>query len=334
MKQSSRLAKCMVRWFPAVVIACGILLWAGGTARAELVDAILATVDTEVILRSDILTEIGPSLNDLRKSAVTEAEFQNKVDEQVRAALDQAIESRILLREALLAGMEIEDAQVEARIDDLRKRYPTNEAFMKDLEEAGETMSDFRDHVRKQILAISYGIRKRREFEQQASVSEEAVVQYYEDHKDKFTHSERVRFSRIFLAAGPDPQERAKVKARIEELRDQLSNGADFASLAKTYSEGPDAAAGGVVGWTSRGDLVGPLDEAAFALEPGQLSPIVETEFGFQFLKAEQKEAAGTATLDEVRTQIEPELRAQQAGEKYAAWMAELRKHSRVRTFI
>lgn len=315
------------------LVAVGVLLCAG-SAWGEPVDAILATVDTEVILRSDILAEIAPALSDLRNKAGSQEEFDRQVEAQLRAALDQAIEGRILLREALLAGLEVRDDQVEARLDEVRKRYPSNEAFLKELEEAGETVSDFRNHVRKQILAISYGLQKRRGFEQEAVVSEADVLQYYEDHKDQFSHPERVRVSRIFLSAGTDPQERAKVKARLEELREELAGGADFAALAKAYSEGPEAASGGLVGWTAHGDLVEPLETAVFSLAPGEVSDALETEFGFQLLKVEGKEAAGIASLDEVRTQIEPELRAQYATGRYAKWMAELRKSSRVRVFL
>jgi len=304
------------------------------TAGAETVDAIVATVGTEAILQSELMQEIAPALNELRRTAKSQEEFDNQAEAQLRSALDQAIESKLLLREALLAGLDIRDEAVEERINEIKKRFASNEEFQRELEAAGETMSDFRARVRKQIMAISMGMRKRRELEKSVEVSEADVAKYYDENRGKFEHSERIRARRIFLEAANDAGARAQAKARMEEIKKQLDAGADFAELAKSFSTGPDAAAGGLVGWVARGDLVKNLEDAAFALPEGGVTDILETEFGLVILKVEKKEAAGTATLDEVRTEIEPPIRAKYAAEKYAKWMEELRKRGRVRTFI
>jgi len=320
---------------PWIGIALGIA--AGFTcaaAGAETVDAIAATVGTEAILQSELMQEIGPALNELRRTVTSQQEFDKQAEAQLRSALDQAIESKLLLREALLAGLDIRDETVEERINEIKKRFASNEEFQKELEAAGETMSDFRARVRKQIMAISMGMRKRRELEKSVEVSEADVAKYYDENRDKFAHSERIRARRIFLEAANDADARAQAKARMEEIKKQLDAGADFAELAKTFSTGPDAAEGGLVGWVARGDLVKNLEDAAFALPEGGVTDILETEFGLVILKVEKKEAAGAATLDEVRTEIEPELRAKYAAEKYAKWIEELRKRGRVRTFI
>ena len=303
-------------------------------AYAELVDGIVATVGTEVILQSEIMQEIAPTLQDLRKSTKDEATFNAQADEAVRQALDQAIEHKILLREAMLAGLEITDDQVEERITEIKKRFSSADEFNKELEKAGETISDFRGRVKKQIMAISMGLRKRKEFEKAAEVTEDAVNTYYQENQSKFAHSERVQVRRIFLEASADKKVRAQVKQRIGGLKKQLDDGADFAELAKANSSGPDAAQGGLLGWISRGDLVKNLEDAAFALPEGGVSDVIETDFGFTILKVEKKESAGTPALDDVRTKIEPELRAKYADEAYQKWMNELRKRSRVRIFM
>ena len=206
--------------------------------------------------------------------------------------------------------------------------------FVKELEKSGVTLSQFREHVRKQILAISMGIRKRREFEKAVQVSETEVAQYYQDHRDELARPERAQVRRIFLAAGQDPDERARVKMRLEGLRGELDAGAGFAQLATTCSEAPEAAQGGALGWIAHGDLVETLEQAVFSLPENAVSEVLETEYGFHLLKVERKEAAGTASLDEVRTQIEPKLRGQYADEQYRKWISELRKRSRVRVYL
>jgi len=314
--------------------AAGVLIVAACGVQAETVDRIVATVGTEAILQSELVQEIAPVLNELRRQASSQAAFEREANQQLRAALAQAIDAKILLRQAMLQGLDVEDEAVEKRIEDVRKRFESNEAFLKELEDAGETMSDFRQRVRKQILAISMGLRKRREFEEAVEVSEADVLQYYQDHQDQFSHPERVFVRRIFLTSGDEEQERAATAARLEELKTQLEAGADFAELAKAYSSGPSADKGGQVGWVSRGDFVKKLEEAVFALPEGGVSDVLAMKSGFVLLKVDTKEEAGTAPLDEVRTEIEPQVRATYAGAKFESWMRELRKRSRVRVFI
>jgi parvulin-like peptidyl-prolyl isomerase len=303
-------------------------------AAAELIDEILATVDTEVILRSDVMSEIAPLLMDLQSRAQSQTELDREMEKAVREALDQAVEYKILYREAQLAGLELPEAVVEDRMEKIIGRYESRDAFMEMLQQAGETMSDFRERMRKQIMAISMGLRKRGEFEQEAVVSEVEVRQYYLDHKDKFSRPDRVKLRRLFMPAGKAPAERAKVKARLESLREEAVLGADFAELAKRWSKGPAADEGGALGWIVRGDLVKPLEDAAFALAEGSVSTVIETEFGFSLLKATEKESAGLASFEEVRTEIEPVLRGKYADERYSRWMNELRKRSRVRIYL
>jgi parvulin-like peptidyl-prolyl isomerase len=194
-------------------------------------------------------------------------------------------------------------------------------------------MSGFRDRVRKHILAATMGVRKHRQFEEAAEIAETEIAKYYEDNKDKFTHPERVSVRRIFLQAAA-PQERAQAKTRLQELKKQVDAGAAFADLAKSYSAGPEAAQGGLVGWVMPGDLVKGLSDVAFSLPEGGVSDVIETEFGVVLLKVDKKEAAGTMSLDEGRKVIEPELRTKAAEEKYKKWISELRKRSRVRIFL
>ena len=318
------------------VAACAVFvaLAASGLACGETIDAIVATVGNEVILQSELVQEMAPVIESLRQSAADETEFNKLAEEQLRKALDQAIESKMLLREAMLAGTEIREEAVEEQLASLKKRFPSNEEFLKQLEQAGETLSDLRTRLRKQLLAIVVGRQKREEFEKEVEVGEDDVVKYYNENRDKLTHPERVRVRRIFLKAGGDEQEKAAVKARMLELKTQLDAGASFVELAKTYSAGPDAQQGGLLGWVVRGDLVEGLDNAAFSLPEGAVSDVLETEFGYVLLFVEKKEAAGTPTLEEARTDIEPQLRAAGADEKYNKWISELRKRSRVRVFI
>ncbi|MBI4558626.1 MAG: peptidylprolyl isomerase [Candidatus Hydrogenedentes bacterium] len=315
---------------PATILMVGLV---SATASADIVDSIWATVDKEAILQSEVLAMVGPTLNELRRTVSAE-DFDRRVDTLVQQALDQAIEDKILLREAQLAGIEIEDAQVEQRLEDLKKMYPSNEEFIKELDSAGETITDLRARIKKQELARRMAVTKRNQFEKDVVVAETDVARYYQENQSEFNRPERVRCRQIFLNAGKEPDERARVRAQLEELKKELETGADFAQLAQAHSQAPGADQGGIIGWVARGDLVEPLEAAAFGTSEGAISDIVETESGFSLIRVERKEAAGLATLDEVRADIEPILRGKTAEERYNKWMGELRKRSHVQVYL
>lgn len=294
-------------------------------SSAELIDAVVATVDKEAILQSEIVNEIRPAL----EGVTGEAEAQELFD----ATLDQAIEQKILYREGVLNDIKITDEQLEERMKRYRDQFDSEDAFLKALADAGETMSDLRERIRKQTVALSMGMSKRMQLEKEITISEAEVAQYYQDNASSYQKPERVKLYRIFIAAEKDEASRAKALARIEALREELSLGADFSQLATQHSEGPGASEGGFVGWIGRNDLVPELENVAFSLAPGDISPVIETEFGMMLLKVEEKVEAGLATFDEVRNEIEPTLRQQYADEKYQKWMDELRKRSRVRKY-
>lgn len=308
----------------ALLALCAI----SGQAGAAIVDAVVATVGKEVILRSDIIQEMAPLMQDAQASA-----SQTDPEKVFRQVLDQAVERELLYREAQLSGMQVPDKAIEERAEKIIKRYDSRDAFMQMLEKAGQTMPDFRERLRKELMALSMSMNKHKEIEKEMSISESEVSQYYQDHKEEFSRPERVQTRRIFLDATAEPQVRKAAKARLEALREEIQLGADFGELAKKHSKGPEAESGGLIGWVKKGDLVEPLESAAFSLETGGVSPVLDTEFGVCILKAEAKEAAGMASFEEARSEIEPKLRAQSADERYKKWMTDLRKRSQVRLF-
>jgi parvulin-like peptidyl-prolyl isomerase len=88
------------------------------------------------------------------------------------------------------------------------------------------------------------------------------------------------------------------------------------------------------MGWVARGDLVPELEQAVFSLAPGDLSEVVETQWGFHLLRADERQEAGLATFEEARPGIERTLRARSADERYKKWINELRQRRRVRVLI
>lgn len=319
---------------PVLVWVLVVAGFGAAPIQADVVDQVVATVDTQAILLSEVMAEVGPAVNELRQTAVSEAAFKRTADLRVRETLDQHIEAKILFREAQLAGLDVDEEAIDRELDRLRDLYDSNEEFMQDLEDAGETVGDLRLRLRKQMLARAMAARKSREFETDVAVSESEVAQYFQDHQDEFHRPERARCRQVFLPIEPDGPNQEIVRARLEEVQDELASGASFAELAEAFSKAAGAADGGIIGWVERGDLVKPLEDAVFATDEGGVTDIVQSQYGCHILLVEEKQEEGLAALEDVRNEIEPELRARAASTKYEKWIAELRKRSRVRVFI
>jgi peptidyl-prolyl cis-trans isomerase D len=151
------------------------------------------------------------------------------------------------------------------------------------------------------------------DFLQNASVTDNQIQQAYQDNHDSYQVPERVRVRHILIKTQGKPKEQAPaLKAKAGDLLKQIQNGGDFEALAKKNSEDPGSAVkGGELGWLLHGQTVPNFDKTAFSLAPGQTSGVIETEYGYHILQVEEKQNAHMQTLDEVRPQLEADLRKQ-----------------------
>lgn len=153
------------------------------------------------------------------------------------------------------------------------------------------------------------------DFAQPDKVSAEDIESYYELNKDReFTTKEKVGARHILKKfKGDDDDAKAEVRAAIDKVVERLDAGEDFAEVAKEESEDGSAASGGDLGSFGRGAMVKPFEETAFALELGETSDVVETQFGFHVIKKYSYDEGGTKALDEVRDDIALSLASEDA---------------------
>lgn len=323
----------MIHKSKAVLLTLSILLFFVPHTQAEFIDAIVATVDKEAILYSEIRAEIGPEIKRINETVASPQEVRRLSNEVIDVALEEAIDAKILAREAKRYSVEVTDAEVEQYVDDMRVNFETEEAFINELQAFGETLSDFRERTRKQKMAQRLAVAQIRFFEDEVVVSDQAIAQYHEDRKEEFEIPEKVLVRQIFLRVKQDPAERAKARTHLELLLKEIEGGTDFAELAKVHSQAGGAEEGGIMGWHVKGDLVQPLEEAAFSLANGENSGVLETLGGLHLLKVDEYVPTNIAPLEDVRLEIEHYLRAIEAQKKYKVWLNDLRKRSRVQRF-
>ncbi len=162
---------------------------------------------------------------------------------------------------------------------------------------------------------VSYALLDTEALRNSVEVEADALLAEYEASLAEFTIEEQIKARQIMLRVPPtaSDEDKAGVRGRAEEVLQRLSAGADFGELAEELSDDPTSATGGDLGWVTRGRQVEGFDEAAFALQAGETSGIVETSFGFHIVRVEERRDERAQPLDEVRGQLEQRLAWDQA---------------------
>ncbi|MEE4184906.1 MAG: SurA N-terminal domain-containing protein [Gammaproteobacteria bacterium] len=212
----------------------------------------------------------------------------------------RAVEFVLLPPEAFLDQVTVAEAAIEERYEQSRQNFMTEESVALEYVEI-----DFAE-----LLA-------------EAEVSEEELRAYYADNKDEFRGPDQRRASHILIARGNDADAAAGLAARLAA---DLEGGADFAALAAEYSADTGSAAeGGSLGWLGAGDAPAQaFEDALFALEEGEISDPVETEFGFHLIRLDGLRPGARLAFDDARAELELRLREERAADRYTELVDEL----------
>jgi peptidyl-prolyl cis-trans isomerase C len=246
-----------------------------------------------------------------------------------RQALESLINQTLLIQEADRQGIEPPKEAVDARLGQISGRFSSPEAFRKVLESMGISEQDFRNDVTQNLKVESLLAKK---LENVAKATPEQVETFYRENPQHFKTPERVRASHILIAADPDdpPAEKAQKRERLARLQKEIQAGADFAEVARKNSDCPSKAQGGDLGYFERGNMVKPFEDVAFQLKAGEVSGIVETQFGYHLIKVVDHQKAGEVPLEEARDDIAAYLDRQNRDEAAQGYLKELRANARV----
>ena len=283
----------------------------------------------------------------------------DETTEEGRRQLDavrEGIVSELIDRELISQEVERRGLPVPAeRLAEAERRAVAQlggeERFRQYLAEHGLTREDYLEVVKKQL----HGELLREELKKGLSVSDDEVKKYYEANKgeESFRQPERVTASHVLVAARPNlisqeiererslqgeqlqravREEMERRRRRAEEIRQRALKGADFAALARELSDDPGTRAqGGNLGSFARNSHPAAFDEAAFRLKPGELGPVVRTDFGFHVIKVTAREPARTLTLEEATPEIRRRLLGPKEAETLKSWLSEARRSADVR---
>jgi peptidyl-prolyl cis-trans isomerase C len=247
--------------------------------------------------------------------------------------LESLIDRELLFQESKKKGVQVKSEDVSDQLQKIKQRYPNKEKFNSLLSNMGLTESDVQKQIERGI-AIQELIDK--EVAEKIKVSDEETKSFYDKNPQLFQQPEQVKASHILIKVKSDAPDDQKAEARkkIEAAQQKVQKGEDFATLAKTYSEGPSGPKGGDLGYFRRGQMVKPFEEAAFSLKPNETSEIVETQFGYHLIKVDDKKPAKKMTYAEVKDRLNEHLKKQKTDSEANAYIETLRKDAKIEKFI
>ena len=186
---------------------------------------------------------------------------------------------------------------------------PTEEELAKWYQENGENYKTEKQ-IKLEYLPFLYS-----DIGSKITIEEEAVSSYYDQHITEYQVPEKRHARHILFRATPEDSEETHQTqlAKAEEILEKARGGEDFAELAKANSEGPTAITGGDLGFFTEGQMVKPFNDAVFAMDTGEISEVVKTDFGYHIIKLEEIQLAGVTSLDDARAQIITTLQLEQA---------------------
>lgn len=303
------------------------------TIAASAIDPIALTVNGMEIRESEIEELIRPDLDNLIRQtkqlpAHVIADYTRQYREQ---ALERLIRERLLDAEIEKADVVITEEEVMSQMEQIASAQKISmEDFIKTLEQYGHTIEEMKQDLRQRLARNEF---MASQWAGKVDVTEEEAKKHYNDNKDKFDVPEQIRASHILIIpeAGGDPNEaKAKARTKIEGLFKQIKEGADLAELAKAHSDCPSAPRGGDLNFFPRGKTTPAFEKAAFELQVGQISDIVETDYGFHIIKVTDRKEPATLSFAEAKDKVMELLTEEKQNAFADAYLKKLKAEAKI----
>ena len=255
----------------------------------------------------------------------------DKRNEVYRGAIDRLVDMKLLAQEVKARGLTPDEQQLATEMQGIRGRFGSEDEFNKALAAQNMTAEKL-----KAELGTQTGVRKMMEAETQKvpPVTDADVKDFYDKNPNEFKQPEQVRASHILFKAEGDEAAKKKTRANAETVLKEAKSGKDFAELAKKHSTDGSAPQGGDLGFFEKERMVPEFANAAFSLQPGQISDIVETQFGFHIIKVTERKAPGTLELNNVAPQVKQFLTQKRQQDQRQAFLKQLRSKAKIEVLI
>jgi peptidyl-prolyl cis-trans isomerase C len=290
---------------------------------------VIIDVDGSKLTQTQVDSEIIKKMSAI-KGQIPKERVQQARTEIRKQIINDFIIKTLLANEVNRLNISASNQEVLEAVDNLKKSMPQGmtleNLIKKNIMTKEKIYDDIRLGIKINKLVLSQQGAKTKPTDMQIST-------FYQKNKGKFTAPESVHVRHILIAKaqGDDDKIKAAKRNKAENVRNQLLAGADFAQVAKSYSDCPSKHNGGDLGTFTRGEMVTPFEDAAFAQEKNAIGPVVETAFGFHIIQVLDRIAIKTLSLDETtKAKIASFLQKQKQQEAFESLLKKLKAKANI----
>lgn len=309
------------------IVLCGMI----GAAQSEVVDRIIAIVNDDIILQTDMEAALVPLREQLRKEGYSKVQQDLALADQQPFILEQLITEKLTDQQVKRFEIRIGDDELEATITRIKKMNKLNdEQFMHQFRNDGMSYEEFKSEIKDRLLRSKL---VNREINSKIAITDEDIKAYYEKNSDLYGGIRKYHLRRILIRDsnnGMTPGT-SSPEERIERVHERLDAGEEFGQLATIYSEDTSAASGGDIGVFEDSMLAPAIRMALMELQEGQYSQVIQTDQGFQILYLEQLIQIGGKSLEDAREEIQDKLYAEIVDQRFKDWLKKLREQAHVK---
>jgi parvulin-like peptidyl-prolyl isomerase len=233
------------------------------------------------------------------------------------AIANQLIDSILLLEEAKKSNIIVSDDEMNKYVEGVKSSYKSEDEFNNALKTIGDTIDDFKIKIKDNMILRKY---LTMEFYSKVQIQDNEMEKFYSENEDFFYSQEKLNASHILF--------NKEDKEAAEKIREELANGKNFADMAKIYSQCPSKEKGGELGLFTQGQMVPEFEKAAFALNPGEISKLVETQFGYHIIKLNSRQDPYKLNYEDVKETIKKQMVEKEVNENLKVKINELREHA------
>jgi peptidyl-prolyl cis-trans isomerase SurA len=289
---------------------------------AAVVDKIVVVVNNEIITQREIDIMLAPIYSQY-STMYKGAELIKMLEDVREKILKQLIEDRLIFSEAKKLNIIIDEKEIDAKIDEMRKKVGSETDLESMLNEQNLTLNELRARYKEKIMTRKLIDNK---VGAKIIITPLEVKNYYNSNKENFMQPEEIKLRTILMKPDKDKGQEAGALQLAKDVLKRLKEGCDFEGLAKEYSDGQGASEGGLMGYVKKGDLMPQIEDIVFNLKDGETTGIIQSPLGYHIFKVDERKIRRMRELPEVRQDIEEFLYREKATQKLKGWIDSLSK--------
>jgi len=291
-------------------------------------DTMIASVNGTKITSEEVELETANLMMQYQGNMPPE-QLQQMQPQIKKQALESLINKALLFIEAKQKNITPDTQQIDDEIKSIAGRFPSQEEFQSQMAKAGMNENELRDKIGQNLMIDTLLKDKLQGIE---TAGDDEISAFYNKNRDDFNVPEQVQARHILLKFNPGDSQEVKSQKRLDiaGLRGQIEKGTDFAELARNHSECPSKERGGDLGYFGKGQMVKPFEDTAFTLGIGEVSEVVETEFGLHIIKLMDKKEPHMMPLEEVKDKIADYLKSEKEKQAVGGYLSDLRAGAQI----